>query len=396
MKKTVLIAFGGASPEHEVSVLTAHQAMAALKESAWDIKPLYVAKNGKWYTGNYLSELKHYENLAKIEAHALPCYFTHNETGVTVLCEPEKKFGLLNKTRETPVHAVLTAFHGSAGENGAFQGLCEVYRIPYTGSNVIASAIGMNKVTAKQLGAQNNIPVVPGVDFIESAWVENEMDLLEDIATLGYPVIVKPVNLGSSIGVKRANHKEELIQAVEEGFRFDPHILVEKLVEPLMEINCSVKGHGSDLQVSVCERPVGKEELLSFQDKYLSGDSASKGLASGSRIIPADIQDDLAQEIQESAKKVFKIVGCSGVARLDFLVNQKTSQFYFNEINTIPGSFSFYLWKESGISFRKLLEELIRIAEIKHTEKGRQQHSYETNLLSKKAAMGIKGLKNSK
>lgn len=396
MKKTVLVAFGGASPEHEVSVLTAHQAMAALKGPEWNIKPLYVAKNGKWYTGSYLLDLKNYENLTKTEANALPCYFTHNETGSAVLCEPEKKFGLLNRVKETPVHAVLTAFHGAAGENGAFQGLCEVYRIPYTGGSVIASALGMNKVAAKQMSAQNGIPVVPGVDFTESEWVKNESDLLGQVGRLGYPVIVKPVNLGSSIGVKKATSKEELILAVEEGFRFDSHILIEKLVEPLMEINCSVKGHGSELEASVCERPLGKEELLSFQDKYMSSESGSKGMASASRIIPADIPESLALEIQQTAKKVFQTLGCSGLARLDFLVNRDTSEFYFNEINTIPGSFSFYLWEESGLSFRKLLEDLIRLAEKKHSEKSRQQHSYETNLLSKKAAMGIKGLKNSK
>mgnify|MGYP001183563391 FL=1 len=396
MKKTVLVAFGGASPEHEVSVLSAHQAIAALKDSEWNIKPLYIAKNGKWYTGDYLLELKHYENLSEVESRSQPCYFSHNEAGVPVLFEHEKKFGLLNRVNETKIHVVLTAFHGASGENGAFQGVCEVYRIPYTGSNVLASAIGMNKVAAKEMSAAQGIPVVPGVDFTESEWVKSESELLARIDELHYPVIVKPVNLGSSIGVKKAEDREGLIRAVEEGFRFDPHILVEKLIEPLIEVNCSVLGHAGDLEASVCERPVGKEELLSFHDKYLSSGSGSKGLASASRIIPADISDKLASDIQKSARKVFRALGCSGVARLDFLVNQSTSEFYFNEINTIPGSFSFYLWEESGKSFRKLLEELIRLAEQMHKEKGRQQQSYETNLLSKKAALGIKGLKNSK
>ncbi len=393
-KLTILTAFGGASPEHEVSVITAHQAMAALKENPrYHIKPLYITKSGRWLTGEKLLDLKEFEDLKKLEQHCIPCSFAQNEYGQTVLSEGKK--GLFSKPAETPISVVLTAFHGSKGENGAFQGVCEMYNLPYTGSGVMASSIGMDKVAAKALCKNHGVPVVDGIDFFENEWVEEGDRIRKEIEVTGYPVIVKPVHLGSSIGVEIVKSEDELIRAVETAFRYDEHILVEKVISPLMEINCSVMGTSLQPKVSVCERPLGKEELLSFSDKYMADDGA-KGMASADRIIPADIPEDLSSAIQETSKKIFRILSCSGLARLDFLVNSETSEFYFNEINTIPGSFSFYLWNKSGLSFTKLLTDLIELAVEEHRHKNRRVLSYETNLLSKKAVTGLKGIKNSK
>lgn len=393
-KKTILVAFGGASPEHEVSVITAHQAIAALQEAGeFGVKPLYITKTGRWLTGENLLDLKKFENLKKLEKESFPCFFKQNEFGAAVLSE--QKTGLFSKNAETPVDAVLTAFHGSNGENGAFQGICEMYNLPYTGSGVMASSVGMDKVAAKALCASSGIPVVDGVDFYESEWVEEEQPLLDKIEKLGYPVIVKPVHLGSSIGVEITNNREELTRAVEEAFRYDSHLLVEAVVSPLLEINCSVMGSSLKARVSVCERPLGKEELLTFKDKYMA-DEAAKGMASADRVIPADIAADLSDAIREASIKIFRLLSCSGLARLDFLVQADTNTFYFNEINTIPGSFSFYLWKESGVGFSGLLSQLIDLAFEEHHQKSRRVQSYETNLLSKKAVKGIKGLKGKK
>ncbi len=393
-KKNLLVAFGGASPEHEVSVITAHQAIAALGEAEqFQIKPLYISKSGRWLTGSALLDLKNFENLKKLESELTPCYFAQNEFGLSILREEKK--GFFSKTSETSVYAVLLGFHGSKGENGAFQGVCEMYNLPYTCCGVLGSAVGMDKVTAKAICRSNKIPVTGDVDFLEDDWVENREEIIARAEELNYPLIVKPVNLGSSIGVKIVNNRDELADAVEAAFRYDRHILAEKVVSPLMEINCSVLGTGSDLRTSVCERPLGKEELLSFQDKYMS-DEAAKGMASADRVIPADIPEELSSEIQQISKKIFRVLSCSGVARLDFLVNAKTLEFYFNEINTIPGSFSFYLWKESGLEFDDLLLELIDLAVQEHQQKNRRIQSYETNLLSKKAVKGIKGLKGTK
>lgn len=393
-KKTIIVAFGGASPEHEVSVLTAHQAIAALQEdSPYEIVPLYITKSGRWLTGNPLLELKNFEHLTKTETDSIPCSFVQNRYGATVL-RIEKK-GIFSGAEEVQPYVVLNAFHGSSGENGAFQGICELYNIPCTGSGVTASAVGMDKVMTKRLCRSAGIPVVEWVDFHEQEWIEREKALTEQIETLGYPAVVKPVHLGSSIGIKIVRNRESLILAVEEAFRYDSHLLVEKAVHPLTEINCSVLGSAKEYRVSVCERPLGTQELLSFQDKYMS-DESSKGMASASRVIPADIPAELASKIQESAGSVYGLIGCNGLARLDFLLEKGTENYFFNEINTIPGSFSFYLWKESGIAFSELLKKLIDLAVEDQRKKNRRIRSYETNLLSRKAVKGIKGLKGTK
>lgn len=392
-RKTVLVAFGGASPEHEVSVITAQQSIAALEESEYNIVPLYISKNGRWLTGDHLLDLKNFEDLNKLQDYCTPCTFSQNEFGQPVLLEP--KAGFFSKQKTTPIFAILDAFHGSKGENGSFQGACDMFDIPCTGSAVMASAIGMDKVMAKKICRANDIPVVDGVDFVEQDWVDQQSSIIKKIEELMYPVIVKPVHLGSSIGVEIVKERDSLIRSVETAFKYDDHLLVEKMVTPLMEINCSVLGSSREQQTSVCERPIGKEELLSFQDKYMN-DEEVKGMASADREIPAKISDELTSAIRQTSQKIFKILSCSGLARLDFLVHKETNQYYFNEINTIPGSFSFYLWKESGISFTDLLLKLIDIAIEDQKYKARRIQSYDTNLLSQKAVKGIKGLKSDK
>ncbi len=393
-KQTIIIAFGGASPEHEVSVLTAMQAMAALEESSYETVPLYISKSGIWYTGDALKDLKNYENLQKLTHKAEQCSFAQQSDGKPVL--RIKKTGLFSSDDEIPIFAILTAFHGSNGENGAFQGVCEMYNIPYTGSGIMASSVGMDKVTTKKICRSENIPVVDGVDFFETDWVDDQENIIRNIEKMGYPVVIKPVHLGSSIGVEVVKTKDEMIRAIETGFRYDAQILVENAIAPLIEINCSVMGNPQSCDVSVCERPMGLKEILSFEDKYQRESSSGKGMASADRVIPADIDTELAENIRDTAKNVFKTLHASGLARLDFLVHAETKEFYFNEINTIPGSFSFYLWKESGLQFNELLEKLIQTALEQHQEKNGRIQSYETNLLSQKAVKGMKGLKGSK
>lgn len=389
----LIIAFGGTSPEHEVSVLTAIQTASVLKGTSFNLVPLYITKNGRWLTGQHLFDLKEYENLKLAEEKSTPCIFTKSSTGQTLLSE--QKEGLLSRNKEYVIDAVLTAFHGSYGENGAFQGVFEAFNVPYTGSGVKASSIGMDKVTAKELCKSAGIMVVDGVDFYETAWAKNRDKWLKKIEALSYPLVVKPVSLGSSIGVTIVNDQRSLLTAIETAFRYDEHLMVEKAVSPLIEVNCSVTGTPDDCRASVCERPLGKDELLTFEDKYQADESA-KGMASAERIIPADISDELSEAVRKTSCKIFSSFGCSGVARLDFLVNSETNQFYFNEINTIPGSFSFYLWKESGTSFKALLLDMITVAKEQHRKKNGRIQSYETNLLSQKAVKGLKGLKGTK
>jgi D-alanine-D-alanine ligase len=254
----------------------------------------------------------------------------------------------------------------------------------------------MSKVKAKQICVANDIPVTDSLDFYESNWETDQATIIKEAEILGYPLIVKPCSLGSSIGVTKAISKEELIDAVEMAFRYDAHLLIEEAINPLMEINCSVLGTAEECRASVCEKPLGSTETLSFKDKYQSGEGADKGMASADRVIPADISSELTEEIRELAIRTFKTFGSSGVARLDFLVNADSQKVYFNEINTIPGSFSFYLWEKSDISFKQLIDELIEISIKNHQQKNGRVQSYETNLLNEKAAKGIKGLKGIK
>ena len=394
-QKNLIVAFGGVSPEHEVSVLTAMQVISSLERSEYTVLPLYITKAGTWFTGEALLDLQQFENLNQLEQRATPCTFAKNEMGATLLKSTNKP-GLFSKPQEWPVYAVVCAFHGSEGENGAFQGVCEMFNVPYTGSGVLASSVGMDKVKAKQLCEANGIPVTASLDFYESDWANHHKTILQEAELLGYPLVVKPCTLGSSIGVKKVDTEAELTDAVEEAFRYDAHILVEVAVQPLMEINCSVLGTAEVCKASVCERPLGVSGTLSFQDKYQSGGGADKGMASADRIIPADISPELTEHIREMAMHAFKSFDASGVVRIDFLVNAETEEVYLNEVNTIPGSFSFYLWEKSGINFTQLMYQLINIGLKKHQAKNGRVRSYPTNLLSEKAAKGIKGLKGTK
>jgi D-alanine-D-alanine ligase len=389
--KKILVAFGGISPEHEVSVLTAIQAISALENTNAVIIPLYVAKNGKWYTGHVLKDLENYKDINIILTKAQACTFRQDDLGRVELVETEKR-NFFQKPIVYKFDVVLIAFHGSDGENGSFQGLCETFNIPYTGSGVLGSSVGMDKKLAKTVCRSNGIPVVDDVCFYESEWVAEKKNLILEMEALGYPLFVKPVSLGSSIGVSKATDRNMLIDRIENAFRYDRQLIVEKGIEPLMEINCSVLGTEEHAEASVLEHPKASKDVLTFEDKYMQGDS-TKGMASADRIIPAPIEAQKSKEIQQLAITIFKKLHCNGLARLDFLMKADTGDVYFNEINTIPGSFSFYLWQHNGLSFERLLIKMIDLAMDRHKLKNGRVRVYETNLLNEKATRGLKSLK---
>lgn len=391
-QNNLLIAFGGVSPEHEVSVLTAIQAAHALSQNGRALIPLYITKNGRWLTGSHLLTLQSYKEIRLAEEKGIACHFASDAHGRPGL--RTSPAGWLRKSQWFSLEAVLCAFHGADGENGSFQGLCETYNLPYTGSGVSASALGMDKRLTKELCRRHDIPVVGDVWVREEEWVTEQEKLIQQAEKMGYPLYVKPVTLGSSIGVHRADNRRMLTDAIESAFRYDTQLLVEKGVHPLTEINCSVLGDNESLRTSVCEQPLGKDEMLTFEDKYMQGDPGdTKGMASAARKIPAPVPDEKTTEIQELAGRIFRLLGCAGVARLDFLVDRDSGKVYFNEINTIPGSFSFYLWEASQMRFDRLLDEMVRMAVKRHQKKNSRIRSHEFNLLSHKAVKGLKGLK---
>lgn len=390
---TLIVAFGGVSPEHEVSVITAHQAIAALTDLGISVYPLYVTKSGKWLTGEVLLDLQSFSDLQALETKAIPCTISRNSDGLPILIDTRSTF--FKKPTTWPITFMLLAFHGSDGENGSFQGLCNIFNIPYSGSGVLGAAIGMDKVIAKKLAKQAGIPVVDWVDFNEREWISSPAHWLDQIKQLEYPLIVKPTHLGSSIGLSKVTSVEELEWAIESVFRYDDQVLVEKAIDPLLEINCSVIGDSFENQTSVCEQPIAKGQTLSYEDKYLSEAQSSKGMASADRIIPAPIDEAISEEIRNMAASLFSLLHAKGLVRIDFLVDPTTQRIYFNEINTIPGSFSFYLWQHSQLTFPEVLQKLIQLGLKEHRIKNGRVRSYETNLLSKKAMTGLKGLKRS-
>ncbi len=403
------VVFGGVSVEHEVSVISALQAAAAMDRTRYQSVPIYIAKSGTWLTGDFLLNLEAYQDLDHVRREGIAVVPERTPEGKVHLLEVNPK-GWLKKPRQFPIDVLFLGLHGSEGENGSIQGLCETLNIPYTGSSVFGSALGMDKVLSKVVCRDQHIPVVDFVAFREAEWADREAEWLGQCEkNLGYPVIVKPARLGSSIGIARADDRDELDAAIEEAFRFDEKVIVEQGIVALREVNCSVLGDPNEAVASVVEEPVRSEgeKLLTFEEKYqrggdqpgvkqggakASGEGAG-GMASLDRIIPAPLTPERTAEVQAMAVQVFQLFECGGVARIDFMIDEATDRLYFNEINTIPGSFSFYLWEPSGVPFDELTHRMIEIARKRHRDKNGRVRSYDTNLLSERSVGGLKGAK---
>lgn len=403
------VVFGGVSVEHEVSVISALQAAAALDRTRYLPVPIYIAKSGTWYTGPELLDLEAYQDLDRIRRDGIAVVPERTPEGQVRLLELHPK-GWIKTPRHFPVDVLFLGLHGAEGENGSVQGLCETLNIPYTGSGVFGSALGMDKVLSKMICRDQQIPVVDFVAFREAEWADREEAWLDQCeTTLGYPVIVKPARLGSSIGIARADDRAELDAAIEEAFRFDEKVIVEQGIVALREVNCSVLGDPNEAVASVVEEPVRSvgEELLTFEEKYQRGGTpagpkqggakaageGAAGMASLDRLIPAPLSPERTAEVQALAVRVFQLFECGGVARIDFMIDEATDTLYFNEINTIPGSFSFYLWAPSGVPFDELTHRMIEIARRRHREKNGRVRSYDTNLLSERSLGGLKNAK---
>ena len=377
LKRTkIAVMFGGRSVEHEISVITALQLMQAVDPAVYDVTPVYIAPNGNWYTGPQLLERSFYSkvpsNLSLLtEVTLLP------KPGVGGLVRLSSKGVASSASQEvTPLDVILPAFHGQYGEDGCIQGLFELADMPYTGSNVVASAITMNKYTCKMYLKQHDVPVLPALLISREEArrdIKGTVDrILRTDKFSSLPLFVKPCNLGSSIGVSRVKVQDELAPALAKVFRYDTHALVEPCVSDIMEINCSVREHNG-IHASVVEIPVSQSGVLSYEEKYLRGGGKktgqSEGMASLTRVIdPQDLDTNVRDQVIELAKRSFALLGCSGVARLDFIVDLATSKLYFNELNAFPGSCSFYLWVRSQprVLYTQLIHNMIETALAHH------------------------------
>ena len=395
MKTKVAVFFGGRSTEHEISVISATQAMAAFDADKYEIVPIYITKDGHWYTGDALRDVKNYRDIPALlqqctEVYMRPVYGDYN-----IYTARRKAF---RSDVLTTVDVAIPVLHGSNGEDGIFEGVLQSIGIPYAGCNVLASANGMDKITMKMILAANGVPVVDYVWFTDKQWFAQRDALIERIETeIGYPVIVKPANLGSSVGIGRADNREQLIERVEDAGRYSSRIIVEDMVENLQEINCAVLGDADEYITSVLEEPIKSGEILSYTDKYMGGSKDNRGMHASAKRIPADLPADETAEIQRLAGETFRVLSCHGVSRVDVMVDGDTRRIYVNEINTIPGSLSFYLWEAAGIPFDKLMDRLVHLALKRKREDDRKTVSYDSNIFAlgggTKGAKGTKGTK---
>ena len=412
------VLYGGPSVEHEIAVISAVQAMSAAAESQkYELVPVYISKDGLWYTGPELLDMAAYADLPRLLA---KCRQVHMQAdrGAHKLVARGK--GLFAKTLEVSLDVILPVMHGAHGEDGCLQGFLELLNIPYAGPGVLAAAVGMDKIMMKNVLAANDLPVLPAIWFTADEWFANRQSKLRLAEEkLGWPIIVKPANLGSSVGISRAENADELAAALDEAAGFSNRLLLETCLTDLREINCSVLGYGSKIRASVCEEPLTDNAFLTYQDKYMAGNGKSSkgvgmkmaggakmagakggqgGMSDARRQVPADLSPEQATELQELAQRAFVALDGCGVSRVDLLLDKTTGRSYINEINTIPGSLSFYLWQASGLDFAGLIDELVESALWRQRSKAKLTYSYDTNILAGMAGAsgGIKGAKGVK
>ena len=397
MKLNVGVFFGGESVEHEVSIISAHQAMEALDKNKYNVIPVYITKGRKLFVGEDLWDMNNYKDLKALK---------DKLTQVSLVLEDNKvvikpvKASLFSKKELGTIDVAIPVMHGTNGEDGTIQGFFEMLKVPYAGCDLYGAAVGQDKVLQKHILADNDLPVTNWFWVYGNEMDERKDEILEKVHKLIYPVILKPARTGSSVGIAIAHNDEEYLECFEDARQYDEKVITEKVVKPMVELNCSVLGDGADARASVIEQvgSVSGDELLSYKDKYQGGGkssskagSKSSGMASTARIVPAPISEEQTKLVQSLALKTFKVLGAAGVCRIDFMMDQETKKVYVNEINTIPGSLSFYLWDYAKKNYKELLDDIINIGIKDYKKRENKTITFETNILK-----GFKGLKGAK
>ncbi len=390
MKKKLGVIFGGNSVEHEISIISALQAMENIDRSKYDIFPIYITKNNQFFSHEDFFNVDVFKTMEKIPA----------DYDEIVLSKEDKVLNLRTKSKKlfkdnliTQIDMLMPVVHGTNVEDGTLQGLIETFDVPYAGPTVLSGAVGQDKAIMKDILKANNIDQV---DYIWVTRAEENSEIQQRIETeLSYPVILKPAALGSSIGITTASNAEELMIGLDESFTYSNKIVIEKMLGDFTEVNISVLGDYKEQRVSVIEQVNKNDEILSYEDKYMSGGKSGKnqeqGMASLPRIIPAPLAEEVTTEIQEIALKTFKVLNCQGVVRLDLMLAD--GKIYINEVNNIPGSLAFYLWEESGMSYSELLDEIINIGINAYFDKSKTTFSISSNVLNMQGVKGSKGTK---
>ena len=399
-KMNIAVFFGSRSCEHDVSIVSALQCIEATKAAGFNVTPVYISRDGLWYTGEPLENIETFREFNPMTKGIIRVTLDVTANAGDLWAWPPQRAGLFAKVPAPLCHidCVIPVFHGWHGEDGTIQGLLEMANIPYASSGVLGSAIGMDKIAMKQILRGAGFPVLDFVWFTREQLKKERQAVIERVEKeIKYPAFIKPAALGSSIGVSRAKNREELERALDVAASYDRRILVEVGVVHPVEINCAAVGYGEDVRASVCEMPVpsSNDTFLDFWQKYLRNASTkgedSRGMKSLSRVVPAPIGDELTGRIQTMTCDIFKLLDCCGTVRVDFILDQN-DMLFVNEPNTIPGSLAFYLWKASGLDFPKLIEKMVEDALRAHADKNSSVFAYDSSIL-KKVAAGTKGSK---
>ena len=408
-KIKVGVFFGGKSVEHEISIISMIEATLRLNEDKYEIVPIYITKEGVMYTGEDLLDLEMYRDIPVLLKRCYKVSIVNDGKKVNVVRFPAPFIG---KRVLNTIDVAFPIVHGTNAEDGTMAGFLNLLDIPFVGPDILASSLGMDKIVMKKVLKESGIPVVDYVGFYSMEYIKDEEKILKEIEEkLKYPLIVKPGNLGSSVGIKKVKDKTELEKAINFAMEFADRVIVENCVSKLKEINCAVIGNITESEATECEEPILAGEILSYTDKYV-GDRKTKGGKIGAvkgprkgggkeagginnstegKKLPADIPNKTRDEIQRLAKETFKVLGCSGISRVDFLIDEEIDKIYVNEINTIPGSLSWYLFEASGKKFEDELEEAIDIAIKRYNDRKKLTFSYDQNILA--LTGGLKGSK---
>ena len=377
-KHTIGVFFGSRSTEHDVSVITAIASVIKPLELSrkFDVVPIYISKQGKWYCDPKLKDIKLFTS-GKIDD------WCAKNTPVDILFDNGLKLvksGIRRKV--TKVDIAFPALHGTHGENGEVMAVFELANIPYVGCDVTSSAVAMNKVLSKQIAQSNSIPTPSFQHFSKYEFNHNSADIVTKInRTLKYPLFVKPAHLGSSIGIARVSDPKDLLNAIEVALHYDDLALVEESVPNLIEVTLPIMGNDEPIP-ALLEQPVTSgEDFFDFDTKYMQGGKKGKGGAQGYSKIPADLPKELYRLAESTGIKVYKVLGCSGIARIDMLIDSVAGEVYFNEANPLPGSLYSHNWNKAGIANVELVTKLVDFAVERFTKQTEFTKTFETSYL---------------
>ena len=395
MRIKVGVIFGGETVEHEVSIISAVQAMNYIDQEKYEIIPIYIGKDRIWYTGKMLMEMDVYKDFDSLKRYAKKVTLT--KIGEEFCLQTTK--GLFRKTVAT-LDVAFPIVHGKGAEDGSLAGYLDMIGIPYVGSDILGAALGQDKVVMKQVMESDHIPVPKYTWFYDTEYLSDSDKILKNIKELGYPVIIKPAKLGSSVGITVAKSEKEIAKCINEAIQYDKKIVVEQAIPNLLEVNCAVLGNYEFAETSAIAEMLTKNDFLTYEDKYIGSGKGKAGkkinnggkMSNSEMVIPARLDKDLEQKVRELSLAAFRSLNLSGVARIDFLINKETKDVFVNEPNTIPGSLSFYMWKPVGKDYKTLLDDMIKIAIKGYKDSSKKTTSFESNILS--TFNGSKGMKN--